>query len=289
MKKLGYFLLSFLPFILALITQFVAAFFMMFLGAVFHLAGFGQIGGTTDTLYSLFMDTEFNACIMVIYCIIIISGFGAWYYRNLGGNFLPDVRTTFHPLQFVGIIVMVPGIQFATSYLIAILSAVFPSWLDNYNELMETSGLGDSMAPMMLFYAILIGPIAEELIFRGVTLRSFRKVFPFWLANLCQAVLFGVYHMNLLQGAYAAALALILGYICERGGSIYLSIFLHILYNFWGTIVTGKLAELPISDAVLGVIMLVTMIISLSIGGIIFHRGQQQKVLTAKRFQTQES
>jgi hypothetical protein len=226
---------------------------------------------------------------MVIYCLIIISCFGAWYYRNLGGVFLPDVRTTFHPLQFVGILIMVPGIQFSTSYLIAILSAVFPSWLEDYMKLMETSGLGDNLSPMMLTYAVFIGPIAEELIFRGVTLRSFRRVFPFWLANLCQASLFGLYHMNLLQGVYAGALGLVLGFICERGGSIYLSMFLHILYNFWGTIVTSALSDLGLSDAVLSILMLVTLIISLSVGGIVFHRGQQQKVLNLKRLQTQES
>jgi hypothetical protein len=156
-------------------------------------------------------------------------------------------------------------------------------------KLMETSGLSDNLSPMMLTYAVFIGPIAEELIFRGVTLRSFRRVFPFWLANLCQASLFGLYHMNLLQGVYAGALGLVLGFICERGGSIYLSMFLHILYNFWGTIVTSALSDLGLSDAVLSILMLVTLIISLSVGGIVFHRGQQQKVLNLKRLQTQES
>jgi hypothetical protein len=289
MKKLGYFFLSFLPFILALVAQFAAALFLMAMGAIFALAGLGNFGRTSGSLNSLYLNSDFNACIMVIYCLIIISCFGAWYYRNLGGVFLPDVRTTFHPLQFVGILIMVPGIQFSTSYLIAILSAVFPSWLEDYMKLMETSGLGDNLSPMMLTYAVFIGPIAEELIFRGVTLRSFRRVFPFWLANLCQASLFGLYHMNLLQGVYAGALGLVLGFICERGGSIYLSMFLHILYNFWGTIVTSALSDLGLSDAVLSILMLVTLIISLSVGGIVFHRGQQQKVLNLKRLQTQES
>jgi membrane protease YdiL (CAAX protease family) len=289
MKKLGYFFLSFLPFILALVAQFAAALFLMAMGAIFALAGFGNFSRSANSLNSLYLNTDFNACIMVIYCLIIISCFGAWYYRNLGGVFLPDVRTTFHPLQFVGILIMVPGIQFSTSYLIAILSAVFPSWLEDYMKLMETSGLGDNLSPMMLTYAVFIGPIAEELIFRGVTLRSFRRVFPFWLANLCQASLFGLYHMNLLQGVYAGALGLVLGFICERGGSIYLSMFLHILYNFWGTIVTSALSDLGLSDAVLSILMLVTLIISLSVGGIVFHRGQQQKVLNLKRLQTQES
>jgi membrane protease YdiL (CAAX protease family) len=291
MKKVGYFFLGFVPVILATVIQFVSMFFLMGMGAIYaflHADGSGR--RMQSVLFSLLSDSEFNACIMIIYCLISICIFGIWYYHSLGGDFLPNVRTTFHPLQFVGIVLMVPGIQFATSYLIAILSVMFPSWLEEYTELMETSGLGDSMAPLMLAYAIFIGPIAEELIFRGVTLRCFRRIFPFWLANICQAVLFGAYHMNWLQGVYAGALGLILGFICEKGGSIYLSIFLHILYNFWGTVVTTAITGLGISDVVLAVLMFVILVVSLSAGGVVFHLGQKKKkAFTVKRLQIQES
>lgn len=290
MRKIGYFFLSFLPLLIALVVQFVASFFMIAMASVFTLAFHGTTNGKFSELFNnLLFDTEFNGCVMVIYSIIIICAYGIWYYRNLGGDFLPNVRTTFHPLQFVGIIVLIPGMQFVTSYFIALLTVVFPSWLEQYEKLLEASGLSNELTPFLFLYAILAGPIAEELIFRGVTLRNIRRVFPFWLANIFQAALFGLYHMNLLQGSYAALLGLALGYICEKGGSIYLAIFCHILYNFWGTVVTGLIGNAGINELILAGIMLVGMIVSLTLGILLFHLGQSKKTATARTLQNQES
>ena len=42
----------------------------------------------------------------------------------------------------------------------------------------------------------------------------------------------------MIQGIYAFFLGLILGYICERGGSIYHAILLHVLFNFWAAVIS---------------------------------------------------
>ena len=58
---------------------------------------------------------------------------------------------------------------------------------------------------------------------------------PFWVANLLQALLFGVFHMNMIQGVYAFVVGIVLGFICEKSHSIYPSMLFHILFNIWGT------------------------------------------------------
>ncbi len=289
MKKIGYFFLSFLPIIIALGIQFVTMFLMFGIGALYSLINPVNRAAFHSLFSVMLSDSEFNACIMLVYSLTVICIYGLWYYRNLGGCFLPKLKTTFHPLQFVGLLVLVPGMQFSTSYLISILSLIFPSWLEQYEQLLDTAGLSQQLSPLLLLYAVIIGPVAEELIFRGLTLRSIQRVFPFWLANIFQAILFGIYHMNWLQGCYAAVFGLVLGYVCEKGGSIYLSIFFHILYNLWGTIVTDFLSQVQINEIILGVLILITMLLSLIAGGILFHRGQVQKTLTVKRLQSQES
>ncbi|MFQ6806449.1 MAG: lysostaphin resistance A-like protein [Lachnospiraceae bacterium] len=45
----------------------------------------------------------------------------------------------------------------------------------------------------------MFAPVVEELIYRGLTLKIFQKAFPFWAANVMQAALFGLMHMNLIQ------------------------------------------------------------------------------------------
>ncbi|MDF2804531.1 MAG: amino terminal protease family protein, partial [Anaerocolumna sp.] len=75
---------------------------------------------------------------------------------------------------------------------------------------------------------------SEEFIFRGVTLKKAQKVMPFIGANILQAILFGVYHGNLVQGVYAFILGLFLGFVCYQLQSLLASILLHMVINISG-------------------------------------------------------
>lgn len=278
MKKTAYFFSSFLPFITAVSIQFLSSFYTAGIAA-FALMLSGKHQGTMSAMTPLLSNTEFNACLMVVYSIICILLFGTFYYSNLGGCFLPNVKRTFHPLQLLGIVVLVPGAQFACSFLTTIVSSIVPSWLEQYKKLLEQSGLGNETVGLMLFlYSVLLGPICEELIFRGVTFRLARKALPFWFANLLQAVLFGLYHMNWIQGIYAFAFGILLGYVCEKGGSIYLSILLHILFNFWGTVI-GPLLENVKDTLLVAAIILGGTLLSLAGGITLFYLGTIRKNL----------
>ena len=97
--------------------------------------------------------------------------------------------------------------------------------MDAYESLLETAGLDDQISILMVICSVIFAPFCEELVFRGVTMHQAKKCLPFWAANLLQALLFGIFHMNMIQGIYAFCLGLVLGYVCNRGGSIYYSSF----------------------------------------------------------------
>ncbi len=180
-------------------------------------------------------------------------------------------------MGLAGVVLLVPGMQFFSGYLTSLVAWLVPKWMEQYEKLMETAGLGsDKIGPLMFCYAVLLGPVCEELIFRGVTMSQAKLALPFWLANFLQAALFGLFHMNWIQGIYAFALGLVLGYVCEKGGSIYYSIFFHILFNFWGTVI-GQLLENVENKAVAGIIMLVSMIVSITVGSLLFVFGMNKK------------
>ena len=245
MKKIGYFFSGFLPILTTTAAQILASFFMFGIAALFLCLASQSTGFDADTIETLLTNTEFNACIMLIYTVTCIVFMGIWYYRSCGGNYLPKPSLTFHPLQFLSIILLIPGMQFFSGYLTSAVSLLFPNWLSQYEKLMETAGLDSDIGLFMFIYAVILGPVCEELVFRGVTMRLVRRALPFWAANLMQAVLFGIFHMNWIQGIYAFVLGLVLGWICEKGGSIYFSMFFHILFNFWGTII-GPLLNLSL-------------------------------------------
>jgi membrane protease YdiL (CAAX protease family) len=213
MKKIKTLLFSTVPLLLGIGIQYVAMIYLIIISAIFMFVIAPQI---TQTSYNendfmvLLMNIDFNTILMIAFSVTCIVIFGIWYYKSCGGNFLPNIKRTFHPLQFLGIVFLIPGTQFFSSIIIGIVSSIFPSWLEAYEKLLESAGMGDEISIIMMIYSVCLAPIGEELIFRGVTMRIARRSFPFWAANLIQAVLFGIFPMNMIQGIYAAVLGLFL-------------------------------------------------------------------------------
>ena len=76
-----------------------------------------------------------------------------------------------------------------------------------------------------------IVPIAEELIFRGLVYRRLREYSQVGWAAFISALIFGIYHGNLVQGVYAFCLGLLLVYVYERYHSMLAPILLHAAAN----------------------------------------------------------
>lgn len=268
MKKIGYFFYSFLPLLLAVGIQIIASLFMMGVGGVALLLKPSEESFFVR-IYDLLLDSEFNGMIMVVYSLIVICAFGIWYYCRFEGDFTPGVRNIFTPKKLLGIAILIPGAQYASSYICGVIQIIIPSWMEQYEELLKTAGLDNAITPVLLLYSVILAPICEELIFRGVTLNSIKRALPFWAANIFQAVLFGAFHMNWVQGIYAFTIGLILGYICEKGGSIYCSILFHILFNFWGTVISQLLPSE--GSTLMAIISFPVTIISFALGFMLFH------------------
>lgn len=275
MKKVGNFFLMFVPCIVVLSYQFFAMFFVMGISLLFLFAKGHNIFDGIYLLTDMMLNPDFNLALLLIFSFMTICSCGIWYHCTCGGDIIPPNKKEFNLLQFVGIALIVPGAQIVSNLIVSVVAALLPSALTAYEELLETSGMGDELTLTMILYSVILAPIGEELAFRGVTLRIGRRALPFWAANLIQAFLFGVFHMNIIQGPYAFVLGLILGFVCEKAGSIYYAIFLHFLFNLWGTVVASFLAEMTHPAAVL--LFLAAVIASTIIGLLLFIKGMKQK------------
>lgn len=91
------------------------------------------------------------------------------------------------------------------------------------------SATGGSTTLSMFLYAAFIGPAAEELVYRGIVLRSLQK-YGKGLAIVVSSILFGVMHGNFLQGIFAILVGIVLSYITIEY-SIKWAILLHIINN----------------------------------------------------------
>ena len=73
-------------------------------------------------------------------------------------------------------------------------------------------------------------------------------------ANVLQAVLFGIYHLNWIQGVYAFVLGMVLGFTAEYFHSIWAAILLHAFVN--GSAEVLNILPESFTDTYVGVIVL---------------------------------
>lgn len=78
----------------------------------------------------------------------------------------------------------------------------------------------------------LVGPIVEEIIFRGLILGMLLKFFRTpWLAILVSAIVFGAIHMTTSQLIFGGLYGLLLGWLFWRTGSIWPGVIIHVANN----------------------------------------------------------
>ncbi len=169
------------------------------------------------------------------------------------------------PRQVVGLrsILLLIGLgittQFAISGMLSLLQPIFRQLFSNYMQVVGS--ILNHRLPMVLLYVVLIAPITEELIFRGVMLEKLKADLPFYGANLIQAAAFGIYHWNIIQGIYAFSIGLLLGYVRRSFRSLTASVLLHMAINgaaFLVVLLPNSTASFVLS-AVLGLLVSVLL------------------------------
>lgn len=78
---------------------------------------------------------------------------------------------------------------------------------------------------------VLVGPIAEEIIFRGFILKLLSR-HNAWFAVIVTSFMFAVYHCNIDQGVNSFILGIFLSITAIKTGSIIIPALLHIANNF---------------------------------------------------------
>lgn len=81
---------------------------------------------------------------------------------------------------------------------------------------------------------VLLGPIAEELMFRGIIYRLFKEYIP--IAIFISALSFGIWHQEPIQVVYTALMGVILGILYYATESLFYPILAHILNNFFSNL-----------------------------------------------------
>lgn len=131
----------------------------------------------------------------------------------------------------------------ATQMIMTIVKLIFKIEINND----ITTLIQESNTIYLIIFAAILGPIFEELIFRGTMLKKLR-VYGDKTAILYTAIAFGLFHCNIAQIPFAIVCGLILGYVVVKTNNIIYPIILHIILNSISVILTIllKLNLLPV-------------------------------------------
>ncbi|MDR1183930.1 MAG: CPBP family intramembrane metalloprotease [Coriobacteriales bacterium] len=141
---------------------------------------------------------------------------------------LTRVGERINPLAFCKMLALVLGIGSIATFFMLFLSFVLGLFDFNLPS-MFMPDLTPYLSIGGILYAVIFGPIIEEIVFRGAILRSLQP-YGTNFALVLSSLLFGMYHLFLFQATYAFFMGLVLAY-CTLRFSIKWSMLIHILNN----------------------------------------------------------
>ncbi len=168
-------------------------------------------------------------------------------------------------LMVIPISFMLMGLASLYMILIAFLSehvALIRVAFNDYQTMVNSDDALVGYEKYLFYIAVVIFvPVAEELIFRGVVMGEFKGTMKPWYAAIFSGVVFGVMHMQLIQVGYAMMCGILLGFVYYYSHSIYFSIAVHAVFNFFG----GCLLDI-VSSGLLSVALILIEIFMIPLG-----------------------
>ncbi len=155
-------------------------------------------------------------------------------FRKECADFIPQTRYAKKPLESV--ILFLAGVSAGSlgTLLTQLINRVIDRIFGTGKIPEAFEGMNPANTAQFAFFAVcicIIAPICEEYVFRELLLKPIRK-FGDLAAALMSGLVFGLYHGNFDQFAYAALLGFFYAVIAIRRNSIIPTIILHALNNF---------------------------------------------------------
>lgn len=172
--------------------------------------------------------------------VILIPAYLFYLHRRRKKQDLPFVLERVNWIQSLSAVAVVLGALGLTQLWMAILASFDPSsalgrLFADYMEKMILFDAATSVSALDFIATVLLVPVGEELLFRGIIQGELRRAFSPAVSVVGTTVLFALFHLDLIQGSYVliAGLALSLAYHLTRNMAI--PIGMHAIFNFIGS------------------------------------------------------
>lgn len=204
---------------------------------IYVSADFWQAAGILPQWASFFLEQTPTALVLqYAFSLVVEVGVIIWLarLRRVG---LPEfgLRRTKAQWYLVAVLLYVVQI-FSIIGIFVLLNRFFPAI--NTDEKQPVLEFGRSGWGFWLSFAssVVVAPVIEELMFRGIIFAGLAKQYPLWLAAIVSSLAFAVLHGQVNVGIYTFVFGLILSWLYFRSGSLYPGILAHFINNliaFW--------------------------------------------------------
>jgi len=228
-------------------------------------------------LYLLFEDTFSPTVLYILHLLLsgiclqiapsIIGAAMFGFFGNKCAKIKEIYKIPSRCLKAVGNFAAVYGMgQIANilTMLVTVLITQFADLNDSFNTVTSIQPPDMPSAWFLLFTLVVIAPVFEEFIFRGVLMDAL-KPYGNGFAIFVTGILFGLYHGNFNQLFYTAVIGIALGYIGNVTNSIFATTIIHAMFNSISGILlllmttpsvqeyvmSGSMAEIPDGDMII--------------------------------------
>ncbi len=172
---------------------------------------------------------EYLGEILLVSQLVCLAAGVLWWSLAVGRKVRPRDKAPRGALW--GVLPAGLGLQMTAVGLVWLQSLLWPARVEEYNEMMVQSGMGQ-LNWQALLATVLLAPLVEEIYCRGLMLYfAGRLTRRFWAANLLQALGFAFLHLNWVQGVYAFLCGLVLGALFGRYRRLGYCMLLHGVVN----------------------------------------------------------
>ncbi len=217
----------------------VVKIFLLFLATQL---GFGLI----SALLSFFTDFNIsnpimNSILFIIGLIIVIMITKKKFYISFRDNLIMNIE---HKKMIIWIMIFSLGLSIFISELGNYVQRLFP--MSEYMMQLFNEAFGGEVSFIgAIIRVIIVAPITEEILFRGIMLKGLLKRYSAATSILVTSFLFALIHFNIYQFVGAFIAGILLGWLFTKTKSLTLCIIGHAAYNSIGYII-GYIFKLEI-------------------------------------------
>ncbi len=216
---------------------------------IYYGALYGEAGSPEG--FDAFFSRNTNI-LLIIASLIALAIF--WVVYKVRGKSLTKALN-FSKMEVSTTIKSVLIGSFFSLFLFALISLtniyrLFPS----HGEVMESIAPAEGNFLLIFLSVAIVVPLFEEGMHRGIIYNQLKKGLPLSLAIFSQAVIFGVFHLNWLQGIYAFLGGIVLALLYEYTKSLWAPILMHMGWN-----ATSLFIPPIYADWILGGIMILSL------------------------------